>query len=346
MLAKLPSVSLSVPSPRSTEALEAASTERDGVGARAADQRLDVRDRSRCWRSRRGQLVGAGAEVDALRADERRAERERVGAEPPTSVSTFEIVAVLAKLPSVSLSVPEPRSIVAFEAQRRERDRVGARAADDALDVRDRRRVGEVAEASRVSAPVPRSIETFETCVAERDGVGAGAADQRLDVRDRARVLEVAERRACRCRSRDRCCWPCLSAAPSVTVSAASRRRGSRRWRPSACWRSCRASACRCRRRGRPSRSRAGSTSVMVSAPVPPIRVSTFETEAGVGAVASVSLSVPEPRSMVSEPESAAPSVMRIGCASRRRASRRSRSSPCWRSRRASACRCRSRDRS
>ena len=77
--------------------------------------------------------------------------------------------------------------------------------------------------------------------------------------------------------------------------------------------------------------------SVIVSAPVPPMRVSTFETEPVLAKSPSVSLSVPAPRSMLPSSTSAAPSVIVSAPDAADRASRRSRSSPCWRSRRASA---------
>ena len=60
--------------------------------------------------------VGARHEVDVARRRESRAERDGVEFAPPTMLSTLEIVAVLAALPSVSLSLPSPRSTEAFES--------------------------------------------------------------------------------------------------------------------------------------------------------------------------------------------------------------------------------------
>ena len=63
VLVKLPKVRMSLPAPRSMERIGGGGAERDGVGAGAADQRVDVLDGagvggvrqvSACWRRRRG----------------------------------------------------------------------------------------------------------------------------------------------------------------------------------------------------------------------------------------------------------------------------------------------------
>ena len=64
VLAKLPKVSVSLPAPRSMEALAAAALEGDGVGAGAADDGLDVGGRDGVGAVGEGQLVAAGAEID------------------------------------------------------------------------------------------------------------------------------------------------------------------------------------------------------------------------------------------------------------------------------------------
>ena len=57
------------------------------------------------------QAVGAGAEVDGG-GGQRRAERDRVGAVPPVTVSTLQTSACWRGCRDVRLSVPAPRSIV------------------------------------------------------------------------------------------------------------------------------------------------------------------------------------------------------------------------------------------
>ena len=116
--------------------------------ADAADERLDVGDRARVGRVRRGSACRCREPRSMLlELDESRAERERVGAGAADQrLDVRDRWPTLAKSPRVSLSVPEPRSIVTFDASGAERDGIVRRAADDALDVGDGRRVGEVAE--------------------------------------------------------------------------------------------------------------------------------------------------------------------------------------------------------
>ena len=61
----LPRVSVSVPAPRSIDAGGDGGAQGDGVGAGAAGDGLDVGDRAGVGDVGEGQLVGAGAEIDA-----------------------------------------------------------------------------------------------------------------------------------------------------------------------------------------------------------------------------------------------------------------------------------------
>ena len=98
------------------QALRDLSREGDDVGAGAANERLDVRDRAGVGRVGERQLVVTGAEIEAARRMSAAPSVTVSACAPPTSDSTLETVRTLAKLPSVSLSDPEPRSIVIFEA--------------------------------------------------------------------------------------------------------------------------------------------------------------------------------------------------------------------------------------
>ncbi len=71
---------------------------------------------------------------------------------PPRMLSTFEIVATFQKLPSVTLSVPTPRSIETSVHLRAEGYRIGRRSTDQRFDIRDRQRVGEGAQCQHVVA--------------------------------------------------------------------------------------------------------------------------------------------------------------------------------------------------
>ncbi len=66
VLAAVLSDRLSVPAPRSMEALASCGGEGDGVVARAADQGLDVGQRAGVEEVAERQLVGAGAQIDAV----------------------------------------------------------------------------------------------------------------------------------------------------------------------------------------------------------------------------------------------------------------------------------------
>ena len=72
-------VSLSVPAPRSTDPLVSGG-EGDDVGAGAADEGLDVADGAGVGGFAKGELVGAGAEVDRHAGGQRGAEGDGVGA--------------------------------------------------------------------------------------------------------------------------------------------------------------------------------------------------------------------------------------------------------------------------
>ena len=115
-------------------------------------------------------------------------------------LSTFETVAVLAKSPKVTVSLPAPRSIEALEATVAYVMMSAPVPPTSALDVRDRARVVEVAERELVAAGAEIDAVGAGERRAESDGVGLVAADERLDVGDGRRVGEVAERERCRCR--------------------------------------------------------------------------------------------------------------------------------------------------
>ena len=111
----------------------------------------------------------------------------------PTIVSTFATEPVLSNAPSVSVSLPEPRLMI-VEAVRAAPSVIesASRAADDGLDVPDRRGVGEVAEHHHVVA-VAEIDRGLGDLVREGDRIGARAAHHRLDVGHRESVGEVAE---------------------------------------------------------------------------------------------------------------------------------------------------------
>ena len=73
-------------------------------------------------------------------------------------VSTLATVAVLAKLPKVSVSLPAPRSMLALLGGGAQGDGVGAGAADQRADVAYRAGVGAVGRVS-VLVPLPRSTD-------------------------------------------------------------------------------------------------------------------------------------------------------------------------------------------
>ncbi len=114
--------------------------------------------------------------------------------EPPTTVSTFETVAVLAAAARVMRSLPPPRSTLTLDRSGRQGDCIGADVPPTTDSTFETEIVLTKSPRVRLSAPAPRSTETSEACARERDRVGVGATDQRLDVRDGGRVHEVAER--------------------------------------------------------------------------------------------------------------------------------------------------------
>ena len=192
-LAKLPSVSLSEPEPRSIEAFEAAAPSVMVSAPRAADERLDVGDGRRSWRSRPSVRVSAPGRGRSMPFETCVANVIVSAPVPPISVSTFETEPVLSKLPSVSVSLPAPRSMLLELVSSAPSVMVSALlppmsvSTFETVDV-----VGEVAERQRVAAvaEIDRALGDLRR---ERDGVGARAADQRLDVRERAGVGEIAE---------------------------------------------------------------------------------------------------------------------------------------------------------
>ena len=108
-------------------------------------------------------------------------------AAPPVRVSTLVTVAVLAKLPRVSLSVPAPRSIEALEAMA---PRVTVSAPVPPVMVSTLvtvSGVGAVGEGQGVAAGAEIDGAVGDGG-AEGDGVGAGAADDGLDVAEGAGV--------------------------------------------------------------------------------------------------------------------------------------------------------------
>ena len=111
---------------------------------------------------------------------------------PPTSVSTFVTVRLLAKAPSVSLSEPELKSIEALEAAEPSVMVSLPEPPIRSLDVGDGCGIGSRAQRQRVVAAgeIDRALGDLRR---ERDGVGARVADHRLDVGKRARVVELAE---------------------------------------------------------------------------------------------------------------------------------------------------------
>ena len=114
---------------------------------------------------------------------------------PPTIVSTFDTEPVLAKSPSVQGvgAGAEVEAVSRAEDLSAERDACRHRAADQRLDVGDRRHVGEVAEGQLVGA----GAEIDRGVVRQCQSVIVSAPEpprSALDVRDRDRVGEVAER--------------------------------------------------------------------------------------------------------------------------------------------------------
>ena len=113
---------------------------------------------------------------------------------PPINVSTLLTVPVLAALFSVKVLLPAPRSTdIAVVSPVPSVMLSSAVPADDGLDVRHRRDVGEIAEGQNVvaGAQVDAGIARRDT---QRDDVGGGAAKQRGDIANRAGVGDVGQR--------------------------------------------------------------------------------------------------------------------------------------------------------
>ena len=82
-------------------------------------------------------------EIDAVGRAEGGAERDGVRVRAADErLDVGHRCRICGEVPNVSLSLPSPRSIEAFESLTRDRDGVGTRAADQGLDVRNRTRVG------------------------------------------------------------------------------------------------------------------------------------------------------------------------------------------------------------
>ena len=111
---------------------------------------------------------------------------------PPVMVSMLATVAVLAKPPRVSASLPAPRSIEALAAAA-VRVTVSAPVPPVTVSMLARRgTVGAVGEGQRVAAGGEVDGAGGERG-AEGDGVGAGAADHGLDVAERAGIGRVGQ---------------------------------------------------------------------------------------------------------------------------------------------------------
>ncbi len=137
----------------------------------------------------------------------------------PISVSTFETVPSLANLPSVRLSAPDMRSmLLELVEPRAERDRIGIVAADQRLDVRDRRVVGCRAESERIGA-IAEVDRALRDLARKGDDVGIRAADERLDVGNRAGVAEVTEQSSLSAPEPRLTLSEVVRTVPSVTVS-------------------------------------------------------------------------------------------------------------------------------
>ena len=114
--------------------------------------------------------------------------------EPPTMLSTFEIVTTLAAELSVTLSVPAPRSTEPFESKRRDRDGVVPEPPMIVSTFVTVAGVGEVAERQRCRCR-RRGRCTFEdTMAAPKVSVSAAVPPTSVSMlRDRRHVGEVAE---------------------------------------------------------------------------------------------------------------------------------------------------------
>ncbi len=221
-LAKLPRTSLSLPTPRSTDASNSCAPERDGVGAGAANQRLDVAQRTGVGEVPKRELVVAGAEIDDGRCPSAVTRETLSAAPPPMTVSTLPTVSVLDAFASVSPSLPPARSTEALDVAEPRTMWSAQRIAGDGFGVRHCRRVGEVAELHRVEASA--QIERpFEICVAKCNPDRRRSCQRQVSTPSKPcrcwRTLRASAYRRC---LRPRLIeFALLSAAPIVTVSAA-----------------------------------------------------------------------------------------------------------------------------
>ena len=209
VLAALPSVSLLVPVPRSTDMAVVSAVSSVMVSLPEPPTRLSrlatVAEFVPLVRVRVSAPVPRSTEPL-----ETAVARVMVSApEPPISVPALLTVPVLAAFARVSALLPVPRSTDMAGGQcGGERDGVVAGAAGDGLGVGDGGGVGEVAEGEGIAAgaEIDAGLGGAGT---EGDGVRAGAADQRADVLDGAGVGDVGEGQLAGGRSRGRrpCRW-------------------------------------------------------------------------------------------------------------------------------------------
>ncbi len=141
---------------------------------------LHVRDRARVGNISKGQLVGAGAEVDAVGAAQGSAQCDRVrkiATDDSLDVRDGRDVGELAERELIGARAEIDRR--PWTAAAADRDRVACGAADERLDVRDGRRVGAgVGQSKRVlaRAEIERAVRNLS-----RDGdcIGTRAGNER-----------------------------------------------------------------------------------------------------------------------------------------------------------------------
>ena len=142
MLAALPSVRLSLPSPRSIDAFESW-VEIEMVSAPEPPMSVSTFEIEPVLAASARVNLSLPELISIVFEPEMAPPRVTVSLpELPTSVSTFGMVRLPTLPLRMSLSLPDQRSIVHVGRHSGERDRIVIRAAENALDVGDGRRVG------------------------------------------------------------------------------------------------------------------------------------------------------------------------------------------------------------